>query len=206
MTTRATYSMHHSRVSQNFYERDTHVVAQALLGKVLVRRWRNTLLAGRIVETESYVGENDAACHAARGKTKRNAVMFGRAGHAYVYLIYGIHNCLNIVTEQENFAAAVLVRALAPIDRQPPTVNMSGPGRLTAALSITRTLNGEDMITSDRLFIADDGFRVAPGDIATAARIGVEYAGADALLPWRYFLANSPYVSRRAATPRIYSK
>ena len=104
------------QLPQTFYQRDTHIVARELLGKVLVRRWRGKFLTGRICEVESYVGEDDKACHAAKGKTKRNEVMFGQAGLAYVYLIYGMHHCFNIVTEEKGFPAAVLIRGLEGVE------------------------------------------------------------------------------------------
>jgi DNA-3-methyladenine glycosylase len=144
-----------------------------------VRQWRGRALIARITETESYVGRDDKACHASRGKTKRCAVMFGEAGHAYVYLIYGMHHCLNIVTERKDFPAAVLIRSVEAT---------FGPGRVTKRLHITRALNTEDVTRSDRLYVVDDGNRVSSRDIARAPRIGVDYAGADALLPWRYIL------------------
>lgn len=189
-----------------FYERDTHIVAKELLGKVLVRKWRGKLLAGRIWEVECYVGENDKACHARKGKTKRNEVMFGRAGHAYVYLIYGMYNCLNMVTEEKDWPAAVLIRGLVPLagstedvllestkgvrnfsSRVPDTL-LDGPGKLTRALHILRAQNKEDLTTSDKLFVIDDGW-VKPGQIQKAERIGVDYAEEDAKLKWRYFLS-----------------
>lgn len=173
-----------NRLSQSFYARDTHAVAKDLLGKILVRRWRNTLLMARITELESYVGENDAACHASKGLTPRTAVMFGEAGRAYVYLIYGMYHCLNIVTEAKGFPAAVLIRGAQPICNV--TLATHGPGRLTRALHITRALNGEDLTSSAKLWAADDGFKVSAKNILTSPRIGVDYAGADALLPWRY--------------------
>ncbi|MBI4022207.1 MAG: DNA-3-methyladenine glycosylase [Candidatus Andersenbacteria bacterium] len=198
------------RLPREFFARDTHAAAKDLLGKLLVRQWRGKLLAARIGEVESYVGENDRACHAARGLTPRTKVMFGEAGHAYVYLIYGMYHCLNIVTEREGFPAAVLVRGgvacpptqvrgrseeggsrsyLTPTPS--PTLgegNLDGPGKLTRALHITRAQNGEDLVTSSRLFVADDGVRISPAGILTTPRIGVDYAGEDAKLPWRYFI------------------
>lgn len=196
------------RLSRDFFRRDTHTVARALLGKIIVRRWGGENLAGRIVEVESYVGEDDAACHASRGRTPRTAVMFGEAGHAYIYLIYGMYYCLNVVTERIGFPAAVLVRALEPLAgiaamqrrRNIREVRQlgSGPGKLTQALRIDRTLNGEDVARSDRLFVADDGYRVRARDVVTATRIGVAYAGQDALLPWRYYIKGNPYVSKHS--------
>lgn len=169
-----------------FFARDTHRVAQELLGKLLVRRWRGKTITGRIIEVESYVGENDKACHAARGRTKRNEVMFGEAGHAYVYIIYGMYNCLNIVTERVNFPAAVLIRALKP--GKNILTATDGPGKLTRALHVTRAQNHEDLTVSEKLFVADDGLVVGRGDIKRAPRIGVEYAGEDAARPWRYYV------------------
>lgn len=178
------------RLPRGFFARDTHAAAKGLLGKLLVRQWRGKLLAARICEVESYVGENDRACHAARGRTLRTEVMFGAAGHAYVYLIYGMYHCLNIVTERKGFPAAVLVRGAKGV--RPPDEKgsdpFSGPGKLCLALHITRAQNGEDLTTSKRLFVADDGVRLSPARIVATSRIGVDYAGADAKLPWRYVL------------------
>lgn len=198
-------------LSRTFFARDTHSVARGLLGKILVRHWRGKVFAVRINDVESYVGEEDTACHASRGKTKRNEVMFGEAGHAYVYLIYGMYHCLNIVTEREGFPAAVLIRGAAATTFPPPQVRgrlgggasrsdltlpspilgegkLNGPGKLCRALNITRVQNGEDLVTSENLFIVDEGFRVRQEDIITTPRINVDYAGKDALLPWRYLI------------------
>lgn len=137
------------------------------------------MFSGRIIEVEAYVGEDDLASHARFGKTKRNEVMYGRAGHAYVYLIYGMYDMLNIATDQEHFPAAVLIRAVN---------GWNGPGKLTKAMRITRELNGEDVVVSTRLYLIDDGYRVSKKEIKTRPRIGVGYAGAHANLPWRYLL------------------
>jgi len=150
------------------------------------------------VETEAYVGTHDLACHAARGRTPRTEILFGPPGRAYVYFIYGMHYCVNAVTEPEGHASAVLIRALEP----DPGVDgrTDGPGRLCKALGIDRSHNGEDL-TGDRLFITA-GDRAA-GDagpsvsIETGPRIGVGYAGDWADKPYRYWLAGSRWVSRR---------
>jgi len=190
---------------REFFARDTHQVARELLGKVLVRQWRGRQLAGRITEVESYVGEDDAACHAARGRTPRSEVLFRRPGLAYVYLVYGIHELLNFVTEEEDFPAAVLIRALEPVagiqamQKARGVTRLhsltTGPGKLTQAMRITRALNREDVTCSRRLYVVDDGCTVRTDQIATSPRIGVDYAGEDALLPWRYFLCDSPFIS-----------
>ncbi len=191
-------------LNRSFYARNTHEVAKELLGKVLVRIVNDVPLSGRITEVESYIGEDDLACHASKGRTPRTEIMFGPPGHAYIYLIYGMYNCLNVVTEIEGFPAAVLIRALQPIlGREEMVIHRkgakesnlaTGPGKLCQALQIDRALNGVDLTNADsELFLIDDGFSVLPENIATSARIGVEYAGEHALLPWRYFLPNLPH-------------
>lgn len=193
---------------RTFYRRETQELAQQLLGKLLVRRWRGQQLVGRITETEAYIGPDDLACHAARGRTARTEVMFGEAGHAYVYLIYGIHEMFNIVAEAPDFPAAILIRAVEPIagvaamQRARGMTRLenltNGPGKFTSAFRITRALNAEDLTRSPRLFVASDGYRVrAQRDIATTPRIGIAYAAHCAAYPWRYYLRNSPFVSRR---------
>jgi DNA-3-methyladenine glycosylase len=175
--------------SRSFYARNTHTVATSLLGKLLVRRWRGKTIIAHITEVESYVGENDAACHASRGRTPRTEVMFGEAGHAYVYLVYGMYHCLNIVTEKKDFPAAVLIRSAVPVQNVPN--NIDGPGKLCRELRINRSLNGENLVRSGKLYIAADGFRVPKSAICSSARIGVEYAGKDAKFPWRYYVDKS---------------
>lgn len=194
------------RFRRSFFARDTHVVARELLGKVLVRHVDKQNLAGRIVEVEAYVGEDDLACHAARGRTPRTEIMFGEAGRAYIYLIYGMYHCFNIVTEEKDVPAAVLIRALEPVtgmeymamQRKTEKIHhlTSGPGKLCQALNITRVFNGIDIATSKELFIQDDGFHVEAKDIASSPRIGVDYAGACALHPWRYYVRNNSFVSK----------
>jgi DNA-3-methyladenine glycosylase len=168
------------RLDRGFYARPAIVVARTLIGKVLVRRCRRRVYRARIVETEAYVGEHDLACHASRGRTKRTEVMFGPAGHAYVYFIYGMYDMLNVVTADEGDAQAVLIRAAAPMDGW--EADLSGPGKLTRAMQVTRALNGADLVTGPSLFILDD--QQYRARIQTTKRIGVEYAGhwKDALL------------------------
>lgn len=158
------------------------MVAQELLGKLLVRQWRGKKIVAHINEVECYVGEDDLASHASRGRTPRTEVMFGEAGYAYVYLIYGMYNCLNVVTERTGYPAAVLIRSADALN---------GPGKLTRALHITRTQNRLDLTRSDKLYIVDDGFTVSPTAIKALPRIGVDYAGDHALLPWRYYFPNA---------------
>lgn len=146
---------------------------------------------GRIVETEAYLGPEDLAAHSAKGKTARTEVMFGPPGHAYVYFIYGFWNCFNIVTRREGVPQAVLVRALEPV--QNVTDKSWGPGLLCRAMNIDRRLNGADL-TGSTLWVAKSS-RMKRARIASATRIGVAYAGEWAVRPWRFFDADSPYVS-----------
>jgi len=173
-----------------FYARPTLQVARDLLGCVLVHRADDGERAGRIVEVEAYIGQRDRACHAARGRTARTEPMFGPPGHAYVYFVYGMHHCLNVVTEEEEFPAAVLLRALEPLRglHRPA----SGPGRLCKAMGIDLGHNRADLC-GERLFIQAGE---PPSRISRSARVGVAYAGVWARKPWRLFVAGHPAVSR----------
>jgi DNA-3-methyladenine glycosylase len=164
-----------------------------MLGKLLVHHSTEGKRAGRIVEVEAYVGAEDRANHASRGRTPRTAVMFGPPGHAYVYLIYGMHYCFNAVTEREGYPAAVLVRALEPVENVSLPTN--GPGRLCRAMGIDRHLDGADL-TDNVLLLADDGIRVPAWDVVQAPRVGVAFAGEWAALPWRFYVRGNPFVSR----------
>ena len=190
-----------------FYDRPAVEVARDLIGLVLVGRSREGTVAGRIVEAEAYVGPEDLACHASRGETARNAVMFGPPGHAYVYFVYGMHWCLNLVTGFEGFPAAVLLRAVEPVEgielmrsRRPRARKdvqlTSGPARLCQAFAVDGAGNGLDVCAADApLAVEDRGRRV--GSIVAAPRVGVDYAGEWAAKPFRFYEDESPYVSAR---------
>jgi DNA-3-methyladenine glycosylase len=190
---------------RDFYNRPTLTVAEDLLGKVLVHRTPGGTAAGIIVETEAYVGEDDPACHAAPGPTTRNAPLYGPPGFAYVYLNYGIHYLVNVVTEADGHPAAVLLRALQPVEgirlmrrrRAPDGRDIDeselcrGPGNLTKALGITLTDNLLDL-TSSRLCIEDRGLR--PGKVSFGPRIGIRVA---VDRPWRFWIEGHVSVSGR---------
>jgi DNA-3-methyladenine glycosylase len=175
------------KLPRSFYARDAADVARDLVGKILVRGQRRA----RIVETEAYVGEHDLACHAAKGRTNRTEVMYGPAGHAYVYFIYGMYDMLNIVTGKTGVAQAVLIRAAEPLDDW--DVDLSGPGKLCRAFGITvKNDNGLDL-TGGKMFFTDG---VATSvEIRTTPRIGVDYAQHWQHEPLRFIDANSKHVS-----------
>ena len=174
---------------RTFYDRDTQLVARELLGKLLVHGDR----VGRIVETEAYLGPHDLASHSSRGLTKRNASMFRPPGYAYVYMIYGIYFCMNVVTEREGYASAVLLRAVEPV--RGITGKTSGPGLLCNAMGIDRQINGHDLLSNDCFIAApehEEKFRIVKGP-----RIGVDYAKHWARRHLRFTLAGNAYVSRK---------
>jgi DNA-3-methyladenine glycosylase len=176
-----------------FYDQPAEIVARELLGRLLARHVGRTLRVGRIVETEAYLGPHDLAAHSARGRTKRTEVMFGPPGHAYVYLIYGIHHCLNVVTETAGRASAVLIRALEPVRNIESSTK--GPGLVCKALGIDRSQNGHDLLSSD-LFITEPD-QSMPITIVARPRIGVDYAGEWAARPLRFLIEGNTFVSRR---------
>jgi DNA-3-methyladenine glycosylase len=192
------------RLSRAFYAQPTVEVARQLLGKYLVRIDAAGVRAGMILETEAYIGPDDKASHASRGRTPRTSVMFGPAGFAYIYLIYGMHHCLNIVTDQEDYPAAVLIRAVEPseglelMQKQRPLLDVrrltNGPGKLCQAFGIDRRLNGLDMC-GEALFI--EARAISPVDIVVTTRVGVDYAGPWRDKPWRFYIAGHPGVSTR---------
>ncbi len=193
-----------ARLNREFFERYTPAVAKDLLGCKLVRVVDGRRLVGTIVETEAYRGRDDPASHAYPGKTPRNAVMFGEAGHAYVYFSYGSHNCLNVTTEREGTPGAVLLRALQPTEGIAKMIQnrggwsgklvADGPGKLTQALVIDRSLNGEDLVKSGKLFI-ETGLR--PVRVSRSGRIGIS-RGTERR--WRFYVAESEFVSRGKPT------
>jgi DNA-3-methyladenine glycosylase len=183
---------------QSFYTRDNVVqIAQDLLGKVIVTTIDGAYTSGIITETEAYSGRNDKACHAHQGRvTKRTQIMYATGGCAYVYLCYGIHHLFNIVTNEEGFADAILIRAIQPLDgvkhmkqrRNKDKVDAKfagGPGTLSQALGITKELYGASLLEqSDSIWIENHGISVQ--EIKASPRIGIDYAEEDALLPWRF--------------------
>jgi DNA-3-methyladenine glycosylase len=200
--TQNTNPMSPAPLPRSFYARDPVAVARSLLGRLLLRRTAEGVSGGRIVETEAYLAAHDPACHAARGRTRKNASMFGPPGHAYVYPIHARY-CFNVVTEPEDVASAVLIRAVEPLTgvaamqlrrrREPLRDLASGPAKLCEALAIDRHLDGWDLTLGRQLWIADDAgppvFR-----IAQSPRIGVTSAQD---LPLRFFVAGSRFVSGR---------
>jgi DNA-3-methyladenine glycosylase len=181
------------KLPRSFYDRDTTRVAQELLGKHLVHRVGGVERVGRIVETEAYLGPHDLAAHSARGLTRRTKVMFGPPGHAYVYLIYGMHWCMNVVTQEEGHASAVLLRALEPVANLDGRSN--GPALLCKAMGIDGRLNGHDLLSGD-LFVADPG-PAPPIRIVKRPRIGVDYAGHWARRLLRFYIRGNPFVSKK---------
>jgi len=173
-------------LQREYFERPTVEVAKSLLGKYLIRETKSGIQAGRIVEVEAYVGPTDLACHASKGRTKRTEVMFGMPGVAYVYMIYGMYHCFNVVTEREGFPAAVLVRGLEILNGAPAVI--SGPGRVCRLFDIDRRLTGLDLTEGKELWLEDRGERVSSWHVARSPRIGVDYAGVWALKPLRFFL------------------
>lgn len=176
---------------REFYDRDTVAVARDLLGKHLIHVSDGVERIGRIVEVEAYLGPHDLASHSSRGLTARTRVMFGPPGRAYVYLVYGMHCCMNVVTEREGHASAVLLRAVEPVrNLEGPT---RGPGRLCKAMRIDRRLNGHDLV-SDDFFIEDPHDAEAPR-IVKRARVGVDYAGSWARRHLRFYIRGNMYIS-----------
>ena len=180
------------RLNRDFYNRDTVTVARELLGKIVVHQVDGQARMARIVEVEAYLVPGDLAAHSAKGLTPRTRAMFGPPGHAYVYLIYGMHHCMNVVTGPEGSGTAVLLRALEPEGELPHASN--GPGRLCKAMGIDRRHYGHDLCSAD-FFIAP-GPAVKPADIVAGPRVGVDYAGEWARKPLRFCVAGNRFVSR----------
>ncbi len=198
---------HSDKLPTTFYrQKDVCTVAKALIGKVLVSSFNKMVTAGRIVETEAYNGAIDKASHAWGGRrTNRTEIMYAAGGVSYVYLCYGIHHLFNVVTNIENVPHAILIRGIEPltgIDHmlqrtgklKPDNTLTRGPGNVSKAMGICTQHTGLNL-QSKELFIVDDGFKVKPSQLAATPRIGVDYAGTDALLLYRFILKENPYVS-----------
>jgi DNA-3-methyladenine glycosylase len=159
------------KLTRSFFQRPADEVAQALIGKILVRRLRGNLLRSRLSETEAYLGPDDLASHASKGRTPRTEVLFGVPGRAYVYLIYGLHEMLNFVVGATGHGQGVLIRAAVPLDDW--HADLSGPGRLTRALEISRTHNGLDLTGTELYLLDNPDYQPA---VQTTKRIGIDYA------------------------------
>ena len=201
-----TESLPAARLGRSFYARPTLAVAPELLGRMLVFEGPRGPVGGRIVEVEAYVGTEDPACHAAAGRTPRNASMWGRPGHAYVYFTYGMHHCVNVVTEPEGEPAAVLIRALRPalglpllarrLPHRPPERRLSGPGLVCAGLGLDRRHDGIDLV-SGPLWIGRGRLRGLR--VGRSPRVGVRHA---ADRPWRFYWLGERSVSGRVRSSR----
>jgi DNA-3-methyladenine glycosylase len=192
-----------------FYRRKNVVtIARELLGKIIQTRVEGVTTSARIVETEAYRGEGDRASHAFGGRrTRRTEVMYGDGGVAYIYLCYGIHHLFNVVTNNKDIPHAVLIRAGEPVEgiadmlvragKAKPDISLTrGPGNLSRALGIYTSLSGTSL-SGNEINIFDDGTRYKPAEIGVSPRIGVDYAGDDALLPYRFYVKGNRYVSGR---------
>jgi DNA-3-methyladenine glycosylase len=182
-------------VEAGYFRRDARHLARALIGAYLVREVGGTARVARVVETEAYRGPRDGACHARVGLTKRTRTLLGPPGFAYVFLVYGMHDCFNVVCLREGAGHAVLVRAGEPVLGFAPGVRCDGPGRLARAMGITRADDGHDL-TKPPLYVSG---RRGSVDVGVSARVGVAYAGAIAEKEWRFFDRGSAHVSRPPA-------
>ena len=181
------------KLDRAFYDRDTVIVARELLGKYLVHLVDGLERIGRVVEDEAYLGPHDLAAHSAKGLTKRTKVMFGPPGHAYVYMIYGMYYCMNVVTEQEGHASAVLLRAVEPVENIDGRTQ--GPGLLCKAMHIDRRLNGHDLVSND-FYIADPP-EEEPLTIVKRPRVGVAYAKHWQKRLLRFYIKGNPFISKK---------
>ena len=195
------------KLPKEFYQRQNVLeIARELLGKILVSKREGKVTSGRIVEVEAYAGIHDRASHASGGRqTGRNRVMYARGGVAYIYLCYGIHHLFNVVTNLEDTPHAILIRALEPLQgidtmlvrtgkMVPDNTLTRGPGNLSKAMGLQVSQSGTSLCSRE-LYIAEDGFVYPPEQIASSPRIGVAYAGKDALLPYRFYVKGNAYVS-----------
>lgn len=201
------------KLQREFYDRDTLIVSKELLGKYLVHKIDNQTLIGKIVEVEAYNGPEDKACHSFGNKmTNRNKVMFGPPGFAYVYTIYGMYQCMNVVTEEDGRPCAVLIRAIEPVEGiEQMAVNRygsaydelsriqkknitNGPGKLCIAMKIDKSNNGMDLFSSN-LYI-EDSEKISDNQINSSPRINIGYAEEYVQMPWRFYIKGNKYVSK----------
>ncbi|MEO5561907.1 MAG: DNA-3-methyladenine glycosylase [Chitinophagaceae bacterium] len=195
------------KLGLDFYQRpDVLQITHELIGKLLITKWNGIITSGRIIEAEAYAGVADKASHASGGRrTNRTEVMYGNGGIAYVYLCYGIHQMFNLVVNKKDTPHAILIRALEPVKgieemlvrtgkKELDNSLTRGPGNVAKALGLYTYHTGQSL-RSKELFIADDGFEYSKKEIHTSPRIGVDYAGKDALLPYRYYIKGNPFVS-----------
>lgn len=202
------------KIARSFYARDTLVVAKELLGKILVHKVNGVFIKGRIVETEAYIGEIDRACHAYGGKkTKRLEPLYGKPGIAYVYFIYGMYHCFNVITKEEESPEGVLIRAVEPLDGidemsyfrfKMPYLNLSkaqkknltsGPSKLCIALNISKEQNKEDLC-EDSLYIEEDE-KENKFEIVESKRIGIDYAKEAKDFMWRFYIKDNKWISKK---------
>lgn len=178
-------------LKRNFYSRNTLDVAKSLLGQVLCRRLDDgNVIRGIIVETEAYM-ENDPACHAYNGPTRRSKILFEKPGTAYIYFTYGMYHMLNLVTDKKEYGAGVLIRAIEPLCLIPDT---NGPGKLCRSLEITRDLNGIDVTTDKNAIWVEKGEEIPEENIVQTTRIGIKHGKE---LPWRFYVKNNKWVSKK---------
>jgi DNA-3-methyladenine glycosylase len=180
------------KLPRQFYDRDTTQVARELLGKLLVHQAGGVTRIGKIVETEAYLGEHDLAAHSSKGRTRRTEIMYGPPGYAYVYFIYGMYYCVNVVTERAGHASAVLLRAVEPVKNLEG--RSCGPGLLCRAMKIDKALNGHDLLSDDFFIAAPETAEEV--SIVKGPRIGVAYAKHWAKRHLRFYLKGNPHVSR----------
>ncbi|NME35388.1 MULTISPECIES: DNA-3-methyladenine glycosylase [Fusobacterium] len=195
------------RLKREFYTRDTITVAKELLGKIIVKKREDgEIFSGRIVEVEAYLGIRDKACHSYNDRrTKRTEVMYKEGGYSYVFLIYGMYQCFNVITSYEGNPEAVLIRGIEPLINKEKMFEerkvkkekdiSNGPGKLTKALRITKLDNGIDLTEDKNLWLEDDGYKVK--DIVETTRIGIDYAEEDRLKPWRFYIKDNNFVSKK---------
>lgn len=195
------------RIERKFYMRDAVTVGKDILGKIIVKKTADgKIMSGRITEVEAYMGATDKASHSYGGKrTKRTEVMYKEGGYSYVFLIYGMYECFNVTVGKKGDPQAVLIRGVEPLEnknfmwekrkvKKEKDIS-NGPGKLTKALGITREDNGVDLVAGENLWLEDDGYKVK--DIVETTRIGIDYAEEDALKPWRFYIKDSEFISKK---------